>query len=202
LLEKYAPACILLTENNEVLYVTGNAEELLTYPKRKSKLNLFDMVDDNLALVLRNGLRKVKGEKKNVVSRNVRANGKTGENLLLDFFFYSIHSKSSSQKYIVVEIKHADKTENNQEFMEISTRENLKEIVRLEAELEQAKRELRFNYDELETINEELQSSNEEMKSSNEEMQTTNEELQSSNEELKTVNFELKSKIEEITVLH
>ena len=202
LLEKYAPACILVTEQNEVVYVTGDAENILTFPKRKSNLNLFDMVQGSTALALRNGLRKVREEDRNVVLRNVNAGRDKQDNVVSDFFFYSIFSRSTSQKYIIVEIKPADRKEDNHEFMEISTRENLKEIERLEIELEQVKKELQFNYDELETINEELQSSNEEMKSSNEEMQTTNEELQSSNEELKTVNYELKSKIEEITVLH
>src|SRR5690554_3140096 len=202
LLEKYAPACILLTEKNEVLYATGDAELLLTFPKRRSNLNLFEMVSGSTALALRNGLRKVRESNRNVVLRNVNTVNNNQEKVVADFFFYSIFSKRTSQKYVIVEVKPGDIHEDNQEFMEISTRENLKEIERLEIELEQARKELQFNSDELEIINEELQSSNEEMKSSNEEMQTTNEELQSSNEELKTVNFELKSKIEEITVLH
>src|SRR5690606_37140944 len=77
LLEKYAPACILLTDSNEVLYVTGSAEDLLTYPKRKSQLNLFDMVSGDISLVFRSGLRKVKEEKRNVVSRNIKITTKT-----------------------------------------------------------------------------------------------------------------------------
>lgn len=202
LLEKYAPDCLLLTEENQVIYVTGKVENYLNFPKRKDNLLLFDMIGESTSLAFRNGLRKIKEEQRNVVLRGVEAITKEKVSVKVDIFFYSIFSSKTSTKYILVEIKSVDVKENDQEFIEVSSRESLKEIERLEAELKQVKKELYYNMVELETINEELQSSNEEMKSSNEEMQTTNEEMQSANEELKTVNLELKAKIEEITVLH
>jgi two-component system CheB/CheR fusion protein len=202
LLEKYAPDCLLLTEENKVIYVTGKAENYLNFPKRKDNLLLFDMIGESTSLAFHNGLRKIKEEERNVVLRGVEAMTNDGIPVIVDIFFYSIYSNRTSTKYILVEIKSVDDKQSDQEFIEVSARESIKEIERLEAELRQVKQELHYHMDELETINEELQSSNEEMKSSNEEMQTTNEEMQSANEELKTVNFELKSKIEEITVLH
>src|SRR5690606_22840501 len=165
-------------------------------------LNFFEMVRDNFSLALRGGLRSIREEQRNVVLRNINAQTNSMEFVVVDIFLYSIYSNNTSRKYILMEIKPGDENRDDQEFIEVSSRESLREIERLEAELLMARKELRSVSDELETINEELQFSNEEMKSSNEELQTTNEELQSANEELKTVNYELKSKIEEITVLH
>src|SRR5690606_25834173 len=158
-------------------------------------LNLFEMVRDNFSLALRGGLRSIREEQRNVVLRNINAQTNSMEFVVVDIFLYSIYSSNTSRKYILVEIKPGDENRDDQEFIEVSSRESLREIERLEAELLQAKKELRSTSDELETINEELQSSNEEL-------QTTNEELQSANEELKSVNFELKTKIGEISVLH
>ncbi len=202
ILEKYAPDCILLTEENRVVYVTGKAENFLFFPKKKENLNFFEMVRDNFSLALRGGLRSIREEQRNVVLRNINAQTNSMEFVVVDIFLYSIYSNNTSRKYILVEIKPGDENRDDQEFIEVSSRESLREIERLEAELLMARKELRSVSDELETINEELQSSNEEMKSSNEELQTTNEELQSANEELKSVNSELKTKIGEISVLH
>src|SRR5690606_16863492 len=116
--------------------------------------------------------------------RNITVQTNSLEFIVVDIFLYSIYSSNTSRKYILAEIKPGDENRDDQEFIEVSSRESLREIERLEAELLQAKKELRSTSDELETINEELQ--------------TTNEELQSANEELKSVNFELKTKIGEI----
>src|SRR5690606_6794339 len=165
-------------------------------------LNLFEMVRDNFSLALRGGLRSIREEQRNVVLRNINAQTNSMEFVVVDIFLYSIYSNNTSRKYILVEIKPGDENRDDQEFIEVSSRESLREIERLEAELLMARKELRSNSDEMETINEELQSSNEEMKSSNEELQSANEELKSVNFELKSVNSELKTKIAEISVLH
>ncbi len=74
----------------------------------------------------------------------------------------------------------------------------------LEAELEQAREQVRATIEEFETSreelrsqNEELQSVNEELRSTGEELETAKEEAQSIAEELRTVNDELKAKVDE-----
>ncbi|MFC7704664.1 HWE histidine kinase domain-containing protein [Plastorhodobacter daqingensis] len=64
-------------------------------------------------------------------------------------------------------------------------------VSQLEDELEDARQTIRTTIEELET-------SNEELKSSNEEMMSMNEELQSANEELSTTNEELQNKLREL----
>jgi two-component system, chemotaxis family, CheB/CheR fusion protein len=72
----------------------------------------------------------------------------------------------------------------------------------LQAELEQARRELETAYEELQSTVEELETTNEELQSTNEELETTNEELQSTNEELETTNEELQSTNEELETMN
>lgn len=206
LIEKYAPDCILISDKNEVLYSSGKIEKYLDFPKRRSNLHLFDMVTGNISLALRNGLRKLSEEQRDVMVRNVVISSHNSDEdtqpEMIDLKLVKLHGRNNMESYILIEFNESQELENEHEFLEIASRDSIKEIERLEAELYQAKKELQYNSDELEAINEELQSSNEEMKSSNEEMQTTNEELQSTNEELKTVNQELKNKIDELTILH
>jgi two-component system CheB/CheR fusion protein len=75
----------------------------------------------------------------------------------------------------------------------------------LDAELRQAREDLKAQSEEMESANEELRASNEEMMSMNEELQATNEELETTkeelqalNEELTTVNNELNEKLHEL----
>jgi two-component system CheB/CheR fusion protein len=73
---------------------------------------------------------------------------------------------------------------------------------RVEAELEQARRELQTASLDLQSTVEELETTNEELQSTNEELETTNEELQSTNEELETTNEELQSTNEELETMN
>jgi two-component system CheB/CheR fusion protein len=68
----------------------------------------------------------------------------------------------------------------------------------LQAELEQANRQIEAAYEELQSTNEELETTNEELQSTVEELETTNEVLQSTNEELETMNEELQSMNDEL----
>jgi len=68
----------------------------------------------------------------------------------------------------------------------------------LEYELKTSKEDLQRTIEDLRAANEELMSVNEEFQSSNEEMETAKEELQSLNEELTTSNTQLEGKIAEL----
>jgi two-component system CheB/CheR fusion protein len=72
----------------------------------------------------------------------------------------------------------------------------------LQAELEDANRQLEAAYEELQSTNEELETTNEELQSTVEELETTNEELQSTNEELETMNEELQSTNDELQTIN
>ena len=75
-------------------------------------------------------------------------------------------------------------------------------LARLDAQHEEAKRQLETAYEELQSTVEELETTNEELQSTNEELETTNEELQSTNEELETMNEELQSTNDELEAMN
>ena len=202
--ERFAPPSIIVNNNEDVVYTTGDMQKYLQFPNRRSDLNVYSMLHGNLLLAFRNGLRQIQEGKATILFADTIIE-KNGEKFVVDVVFSRIdrNQRDRTDYLILVEFREKDKSVEEDQ-VEVITRDNYSqaEIENLEMELKLARRELRFTSDELETINEELQSSNEEMQSANEELQSTNEELQSSNEELQTVNTELKHKVDTITVLH
>src|SRR3954452_13934745 len=82
------------------------------------------------------------------------------------------------------------------------TYQDATDVVRLEADLTESRRDLAQAHEELQSTVEELETTNEELQSTNEELETTNEELQSTNEELETMNEELQSTNEELETMN
>src|SRR3954471_1879403 len=82
------------------------------------------------------------------------------------------------------------------------TYQDATDVVRLEADLTESRRDLAQAHEELQSTVEELETTNEELQSTNEELETTNEELQSTNEELETMNEELQSTNEELETIN
>jgi two-component system CheB/CheR fusion protein len=82
------------------------------------------------------------------------------------------------------------------------TFQEVTQLKKLRAQLQQSKQELETAYEELQSTNEELETTNEELQSTIEELETTNEELQSTNEELETMNEELQSTNEELQTMN
>jgi two-component system, chemotaxis family, CheB/CheR fusion protein len=82
------------------------------------------------------------------------------------------------------------------------TYQDATDVVQLEADLTESRRDLAQAHEELQSTVEELETTNEELQSTNEELETTNEELQSTNEELETMNEELQSTNEELETIN
>jgi two-component system CheB/CheR fusion protein len=202
LINQFAPACLLLNSDHEVVYSHGNAEQFLQLPQKRMSLNVFQMVSGHLSTLFRNGIRKVAGEKKDLVFRNVPIE-KEGVQQAVDIFFKVVQQNEQAQKFVLVHfMPGTGKGDHKLVEASLSDATPFQEVRELELELEETKKELLYTVEELETLNQELQAANEEMRSSNEELQSTNEEMQSSNEELHTVNAELQYKLDEILLLH
>jgi two-component system, chemotaxis family, CheB/CheR fusion protein len=82
------------------------------------------------------------------------------------------------------------------------TYQDATDVMQLEADLTESRRDLAQAHEELHSTVEELETTNEELQSTNEELETTNEELQSTNEELETTNEELQSTNEELETMN
>jgi two-component system, chemotaxis family, CheB/CheR fusion protein len=206
LAERFAPPCLLINQQEDVVYSTDRMQNYLQFSNNRTDLNVYSMLRGNLILIFRNGLRQLEQGERSILFKDCQVEkGDATETLDISFSTIANTRSGSQDRLFLVEFREKTVEEPGAEKnVQVLTPDSYSksEIENLERELKLARRELRFTSDELETINEELQSSNEEMQSANEELQSTNEELQSSNEELQTVNVELKNKIDTITVLH
>jgi two-component system, chemotaxis family, CheB/CheR fusion protein len=203
-LERYAPAHVVVTREGDVInYSAGTGKYLEAPPGRPSRA-LMAMARRGLRLPLRSALHEAVeagrtavrdnvelegGDKSEHVRITVEPLGDDGESLYL-VVFGDLRAPAAQEEPPAKHRKGKVRDAN---------------LEQLEGELRETRERLQSLAEEYETSIEELKSSNEEMVSVNEELQSTNEELgtskeelQSVNEELQTVNHELTVKIEEL----
>jgi two-component system CheB/CheR fusion protein len=207
LLDEYAPDCVLIDENYDILYFQGQTDRYLSHPKGTPTFNLLKIVSERLRQRLPaalhkafqqegsttlHGVRIKEDEGGGTVEVTVRPLRKTpdGPKLAMIVFEdkpYPDPGRRGKKKTVAKKGQAADPLPDLEQELR-DTRENL------QATIEQ----LEGANEELKSMNEELQSTNEELQSLNEEMMTAKEEQQSANEELATVNAELQSRVNEL----
>ncbi|MAD97968.1 MAG: histidine kinase [Flavobacteriaceae bacterium] len=202
--QKHAPVSVFVDKECNVEFMVGDFKKWFNQSDGSFSSNLYQMVSQELATVIKNGLRKVDETKSSVEIKNLVYKN-NGEDLVTNLYFEVAENPSlRNQKYLIQfgegEISKAEE----QIILSDNDVSNFSKqrIESLEQELKQKSHELQNIVEELETSNEELQSSNEELMSSNEELQSSNEELQSVNEELYTVNSEFQEKNRELEDLN
>jgi two-component system CheB/CheR fusion protein len=207
LLEDYAPACVIIDEKCDVLYVHGRSGRYLEPASGEASLNILRMARKGLGLELTAAIRKAMAQKKDIRYEGLRVRT-DGDVRLVDLTVKPVLEPSSLQGLMMVIFEDItpEKLVEPVEATPGSVEEQDPRIAELERELRATKEYLQTTIEELETSNEELTSTNEELQSSNEELQSTNEELETSkeelqsiNEELVTVNSELEGKISELS---
>ena len=202
LLQDYSPACVIINQQNEIVYFYGSTGKYLEPPSGPPSNNLYSLARRGLRLELRTAVQAAISTEKTVVREGISLEFERqiqlinlivrplteieGDNSLLMIIFQDVSLPSSY-----------DSDRESEGDTEV--------VQQLENELRTVREHLRSTIEELETSNEELKSANEELLSINEELQSSNEELQTSkeethsiNEELETVNSELREKIEEL----
>ena len=206
LLEKHAPACVVINADGDVLYIHGHTGRYLELAPGEPSGSVLKMAREGLRFELGAGVRKVLAEKKAVRYDRLRV-GASGDTGLVNLIIEPMPGPDAVKGVLLVlfedvpasdDVAYATSAE--------SSADREQRIADLDRELSAKEEYLRTTVEELETSNEELKSTNEEMQSSNEELQSTNEELETSreelqsvNEELVTVNTELQQKIEELS---
>lgn len=199
LLERYAPASVLIDRHHRIQYLRGPVDDYLRTASGEPSLNLLAMARQGLQAPLRAAIRQAAEGAAEVTSHaRVRRNGtlypvrlvvarpraprQPDGNLLVTFFAQDVAPAAD------LPLVASDGDEG-----------------RLQEELDATREDLRLTLEQMEASNEELKASNEEIRSineelqaSNEELETSKEELQSLNEELKTVNSQLQAKVEEL----
>ena len=207
LLDRHAPACVVVNAEGDVLYIHGHTGRYLEPPAGEPSGSLHKMAREGLRLELSSGMRKALTQKEPVRYENLAVRTSDGMhrvNLIIE----PMSGPDAVKGVLLIlfeDVPQATPGAPGEAALEpVADREQ--RIADLDRELSAKEEYLRTTVEELETSNEELKSTNEEMQSSNEELQSTNEELETSreelqsvNEELVTVNSELRQKIEQLS---
>jgi len=205
-LENYAPPCVLINEQYEILHFIGQTDRYLAPPTGKASFNIIKMAREGLKYKLSTALHKAVKQKKTIFGEGVKIKHNNSFRTV-DLVVRPLTESGFAQGFMLVMFQ--DKTIHEPLTKKKTAKKDSVDpyVLSLEKELQSTKEYLQTTNEELETSNEELKSTNEELQSVNEELQSTNEELetskeelQSTNEELVTVNAELQKKVEELSM--
>jgi len=209
LLDDYAPPCVIINAEYNVLYIHGQTGKYLEPASGEASLNLTKMVREGLKLELTAAVRKVITRQTEVRYEGLKVKSNGGystvnlvvkpvkKQSVLNGFIMVLFEEVTVKPSSGVEVTGNLKTDKDQRIVDLEM-----EVRAKEEYLQTAIEELETINEELKSTNEELQSSNEELQSTNEELETSKEELQSVNEELITVNTELQKKIDELSLVN
>jgi two-component system CheB/CheR fusion protein len=201
-LQRFAPASLLINPNGDILYIYGNAGKYLEIVSGKADMNIYNMAPEGLITFIRSAIRKASQHYQPIILNglkivvhggaqyiNIKVQNIEKPDTLKGFLIIIFTDVAAILKPSIKTLEIVKKTSTNH-LQELET-----ELQRANEELQTTREEMQTSQEELKSINEELQSSNEELQSTNEELITSKEEMQSLNEELQTVNMELQSKV-------
>lgn len=207
ILDRFAPAGVLVTRDGTILHVFGDAHKYLEFKGGRFSPLITNAAAEELRHTISAGLERMRGRNTAPFVRRVQCS-LDGEQEKT--FKVSVERLNSSEwqdeDYCMVTFDEVARTKEGpkrrQRVESIGTIELYQERIRdLENELRVTEESLQTTIEEMETTNEELQATNEELMSANEELQSTNEELNSVNEELLSVSAEHQRKIDELVEL-
>ncbi len=195
LLDKYAPAAVLVDDKGTVRQIRGDAGEYLKFRPGDATLDFHNMMSVGLASEVDSAIEQVRETGQLARREAVRPRG-GGGHVGVGIVVVPIISSDRPVSYAVLFNEGTVVSRIEGESGSEST-----EVEYLRREVEAAGERLRIMrdgrdaaYESLRAASEEIQSSNEELQSMNEELDTAKEELQSTNEELTTLNDELQAR--------
>ena len=205
LLDRYAPAAVIVDESLRVVRARGGTSPYLELPSGDVSVEILKMIRPELGYALRGALSEARTRGRPASKPGLRFKLE-GRVRALDLHVVPLGGRETRQLLVMFEEPahaHASPPRRGRKPRAPSRDRNL--TAALERELGETRQQLQGIIDDLGATNEELQSANEEISSSNEELQSTNEELdtakeelQSTNEELTTLNDELRTRNEEL----
>ncbi len=211
ILNKYAPAGVIVNEAMDIVQFRGNTENYLTHFPGKPSHHLLKMAKNGLAFELRTILHKARKLNEPVIKENIPlVISQTVHTVSIE----AIPLPKTAERYYLILFQDTTppgkklSADGNSRQNRAGRKKDDKDlrIGQLETELQQAREDMRSitedqqsANEELQTANEELLSGSEELQSLNEELETNKEELQSTNEELTVVNHEIISLNEQVT---
>lgn len=198
LLQRYAPACVIVNRAGEILYFQGRTDDYLMQPAGVPTRDLFAQARNGLRTKLRSALQDaVRGTKRVVLPGIQMRRGSAFPRVKITVEALTAATTESEGLWLV-SLEDEPETTTTGPPADRRTAVDTALVQQLEYELKSTKEDLQQTIEDLRASNEELMSVNEEFQSSNEELETSKEELQSLNEELTTANTQLESKIGEL----
>ncbi len=203
LLQRFAPASVLVNSSGDIIYITGNTGKYLAPVAGKANWNIHAMARDGLREALPGAFRKAMQNFNAVIVRNIKV-GTNGGTQFLDLTIQRIEKPDSIKGMVMIVFtdmpavleQNIVKVKSGKQSASLSRQKELEiELQRSYEDLQSTREEMQTSQEELKSTNEELQSTNEELQSTNEELTTSKEEMQSLNEEMQTINIELQSKV-------
>jgi two-component system CheB/CheR fusion protein len=204
LLQRHAPACVVINRTYEVLFFSGPTHEYLVQPGGPPTQDVMALARDGVQGKLRTAVRQAIEQDAPVTLGAYVRRGSAHHRVRVTVE----PLKGSRDTDGLLLVSFADEAPGEPPVARATTAasEADEPLVRqLEDELATTRESLRTSIEELQASNQELRVSNEEVMSANEELHSTNEELQTSkeelqalNEQLNTVNAQLGSKVTEL----
>jgi two-component system CheB/CheR fusion protein len=192
MLEEFSPAAVLVSEEGDILYVSGRTGRYLEPAAGKANWNVHVMVRKGLRAALISGMRQAQSR-----SLPVEILGLIyeldGSGHRVDLVIRPVNIDGYGRLLLIL-------------FREVLGVEGLDPPAQgSDSVVDKAKsriwgEEMRSSHEELQSTVEELQSTIEELQTANEELTTSKEEMQAINEELQTVNGELIFKVEDLAL--
>jgi len=206
LLQRYAPAAVLVNDEGDLLYISGKTGKYLEPPSGRASLNLFAMARGGLKQALSETFHRAIREQAVATLKGVQLDGEDPPQRVDVVVQPMMQTQTQRGMALVVfndaplpprrRGRHTEAEQpGNAERLEALARE----LLQAREEAKSTREEMQTSQEELKSTNEELQSTNEELQSTNEELTTSKEEMQSMNEELQTVNHELQAKLTELS---
>lgn len=198
LVDRYAPAAVLINARMETLFVQGPADQYLKLPTGEASQDLLTMARDGLRTKLGSIIRAAFKKEEDVTASGTVARG--GRSVPVSIAALPM-VVDGIKLVLVTFVDTPDKTVSavSGEVPKDSALQSQLEqdLETTRTELQTTIREYERSTEELKASNEEAMSINEEFQSTNEELETSKEELQSLNEELTTLNTQLQQKVED-----
>jgi two-component system CheB/CheR fusion protein len=220
LLARYAPACVLIDEELNVLQFRGQTAPYLEHASGPASLNLRKLAPPGLLIALGPAMQEARRTGAPARTASVRLETREGvREVSLQVSPFQVPDAELRGYLVTFEEAGGEKPRSFWGAWFARARRDLAraakptgedgESARLQRELTATRDYLQAAIEEHEAAKEELRSAHEEVLSSNEELQSTNEELetakeelQSANEELVTTNEELRNRNRELATLN
>jgi len=205
-LQRYAPAAVLVSEQGETRYFCGNTGKYLEPPAGKPNWDLIAMARDGLKQGLSEVFYRAIREKTMTTLKKIKVVWNENKQYV-DILVQPLSEPAALAGMLLVVFYdvEAPRRRKPNNSVTVAAKERA-HVEALEQDIQHAREEARSTREEMQTSQEELKSTNEELQSTIEELQSTNEELttskeeiQSMNEELQTINHELQAKVNELS---